>query len=275
MQIKLITLLLFYLLALPSWSAFGVKVLPEGQSTVEITTHAQNSDTSEVRLLLWNIYKEGKKGFKNDLKRLLDDLKPNTLVLQEAYSSTDITQRKTNLCLIGSDCVFSSAFNYDDYYYGVLTSSLYPIVQAQTFHSDMTEPLLGTPKTSLVTELETSLGPTLLINTHGINFVSLIAYDLQLRELVKVAKSWTGPIIWAGDFNSWNPARMNLLERATQDLKLTQVNFPENHLIKGFLGFKLDHIFQRGFDVQEAKVIETKGSDHNALFLSLSPALNP
>ena len=270
MQIKLTTLLFFYLLALPSWSAFGFNVLPEDQSTLTLQETAIETPSSEVRLLLWNVYKEGKKHFKREYSKLLSDLKPNTLVFQESYSPTESDESQTKLCLVQSDCYFSSAFSYDGFHYGVMTSSQFPLQNPQTLHSDKTEPILGTPKTSLMVEVSTNDGPILLINTHGINFVSLIAYDIQLKEIVEKAKHWQGPIIWAGDFNSWNPGRMDLLAFATKQLKLKKVEFKKKHLIKGFMGFKLDHTYSRGLKINEAIVIKTKGSDHNALFLSLT-----
>lgn len=271
MQIKLLTLLFFSTLALPTWSAFGVDILPEEQATLTLMEEAQAPEKNEVRLLLWNVYKEGKKTFKSEFDKLKRQNKPNTLLFQEAYQSTEIEKRETNLCLVSSDCYFSSAFSYDNYHYGVLTSSQFPIYRPQTLHSNMTEPILGSPKTSLMVEIETAQDSILVINTHGINFVSLIAYDVQLQEIVAKAKNWRGPIVWAGDFNSWNPGRMSLLKRATQSLGLTKVEFKNSDLIKGFLGYKLDHTFSRGLSVSEATVIETKGSDHNALFMSLKP----
>jgi endonuclease/exonuclease/phosphatase (EEP) superfamily protein YafD len=270
MQIKITTLLFFYLLALPTWSAFGFDVLPEEQATLVLQESAIESNETEVRLLLWNVYKEGKKTFKRDYSSLLEELDPNILVFQESYIPTETDGSETKTCLVNSDCYFSSAFSYDGFHYGVMTSSQFPLQNAQTLHSDKTEPVLGTPKTSLMVEVNTLDGPILVINTHGINFVSLFAYAIQLKEIVEKAKNWQGPIIWAGDFNSWNPGRMDLLAQATKQLKLKKVEFKKKHLIKGFMGFKLDHTYSRGLNVSEAIVIKTKGSDHNALFLTLT-----
>lgn len=230
-------------------------------ATEGLSNEASPRESSDLKVLVWNVYKFGKDRIPFDYKDLVTRWEPNILMIQES-----VVPKGESYCLLSSDCYFSTAFHKNDIHYGVMTSSHYPITESYTLHSDLTEPILNTPKASLVTSVETNKGQVLVINTHGINFVSLMAYDIQLREVVERAKDWQGPIIWAGDFNSWNPGRQNLLAQATQALGLKDVLWMNDYLIKRFMGFKLDHVFHRGLKVTKAQVFKTKGSDHNALY---------
>lgn len=255
-------LTLFLLLALrPSWGAFGFSVPSENLATTTLSNEAVQVESNELKVLVWNVYKFGKDRLPLDYKNIITRWEPNLLMIQES-----VAPKGESYCLLTSDCYFSSAFHKNDIHYGVMTSSRFPVSESYTLHSDLTEPFLNTPKASLVTTLETEQGQVLVINTHGINFVSLMAYDIQLREVVEKAKDWQGPIIWAGDFNSWNPGRQHLLAQATQALGLKDVLWMNDGLIKRFMGFKLDHVFHRGLSIKRAQVFRTKGSDHNALY---------
>ncbi|MCF8058744.1 MAG: endonuclease/exonuclease/phosphatase family protein [Bacteriovoracaceae bacterium] len=243
-----------------TWGGLGYLVKEEGHATITLMQEASTSDKEELSLLVWNIYKEGKRNFKKSLEHLIDTTKPDILMLQEAIYPTD-------LCLKESDCYFSSAFYKKEKHFGVLTSSRYPLETANTIHSDLMEPLLKIPKSSLANVLNTPKGPLLIINTHGINFVGLHAYQTQMKEITEFIQDWNGAVIWAGDFNTWNPGRNAILEDSTKKLSIKKVLLTNIQHIKRFLGHSLDHIFVRGLEVKEAKVIVTKGSDHNPLFL--------
>lgn len=259
MPIRTTLLLLTLILTRPSWGAFGFVVPSEENATTPLTSEAAITE-APLKVLVWNVYKFGREAIKKDFKDLISRWEPSLLLLQESYVPDGEVY-----CLLKSDCHFSTAFIKDKYQYGVMTSSQFPVMEATTLHSDLNEPILDTPKTSLVSIVEDTR-PVMVINTHGINFVSLMAYDIQLREVVEKAKEWDGPLIWAGDFNSWNPGRQSILARATQALGLKEVDWMNDHLIKRFFGYKLDHVFYKGLSIKRAQVFETKGSDHNALY---------
>lgn len=247
------------------WGGFGFFVEDEPLATLSIKEESILTNKKEVKLLIWNIYKEGKRNFKESYKLFLEDSKPDILVLQEAVYPSG-----KDLCLTASDCYFSSAFYKGVKHFGVLTSSRFPVLEAKTLHSNKREPFLNTPKTSLVTIVETPSGSLLVINTHGINFVGLSAYEIQMQEIVDYAKSWDGPVIWAGDFNSWNSGRSKILEKATKDLRLKKIDLENDHLVKRFMGYSLDHVFTKDLDIVEARVVDTKASDHNPLILKIN-----
>ncbi len=261
MLIRALLLSILFILLRPSWGAFGFEVPTEPFATSRLAKEASSQEETTIKAIIWNTYKFSNDSIKSDYQKLILNQKPNLLILQES-----VIPSGESYCLIESDCYFSTAFHRGETHYGVMTSSLFPMQENNTLHSDLTEPILGTPKTSLVSILNLGNEDLLVINTHGINFVSLMAYDTQLREIVEKAKKWTGALIWAGDFNSWNPGRAHLLAQATQALGLKEVQWEDDHLIKRFLGYKLDHVFYKGIDIKKAQVLKTKGSDHNALY---------
>ena len=77
-----------------------------------------------------------------------------------------------------------------------------------------------------------------------------------------------GPIILAGDFNTWNGGRLALIDELTQQAGLQEVQFNPDQRMR-FLDNPLDHIFVRGFKINRALTMETDASDHNPLWVEL------
>ena len=83
---------------------------------------------------------------------------------------------------------------------------------------------------------------------------------MELRE-------YEGAIIIAGDFNSWNKKRVDILNWFCRELKLSKTIIENSDKIKSFLKYDLDHIFYRGLSLDFATVLEcNKLSDHNPLY---------
>ncbi|MGD1917395.1 MAG: hypothetical protein ACFCAD_00045 [Pleurocapsa sp.] len=82
-------------------------------------------------------------------------------------------------------------------------------------------------------------------------------------------------MILAGDFNTWNKSRWQILSQMSARLNLTPVSFTaeDTKKIKNFLfSPPLDYIFHRGFTQKQttAKLIDNiSSSDHNPLFVEL------
>ena len=263
---KTLILITFFTLSLRAFGAFGYTTVAEEDALLTLRQQARETSQESQTILLWNVYKESKDNFKSELKKIQDKYQPSITLFQEAIFKSE--EKAT--CLISSDCFFSQAFTVKNEGFGVLTASQYQIIHAEAIHSDSVEPILYTPKTSLLTILEINNQEVMVINTHGINFVTLFAYQQQLQEVVEKTKDFRGPILWAGDFNSWNPGRYDLLEKATQQLNLKEVQIKNAHLVKSFVSFKLDRVFTRGLKLQKAEAIKTKGSDHNPIVLEVS-----
>ena len=105
----------------------------------------------------------------------------------------------------------------------------------------------------------------LIINLHMVNFT--IGSD-AVRRQVKAARekinSHQGPVIVAGDFNTWNAERESVVREEMIDLGLRPVSFSPDNRVE-FLGRVVDGIYYKGLEVTNAKTYRVKTSDHNPL----------
>src|SRR5699024_8516428 len=125
------------------------------------------------------------------------------------------------------------------------------------------EPLIRFYKSALITVYPLKSGQQLMVaNIHAINFsFGIVRYQQQLNEIIEHIRSHNGPVIMAGDFNSWSKRRMDALEEITSQTRLTAVPFQLDFRKKVF-GKPLDFIFYRDLLVTEAKILTTDSSDH-------------
>ena len=119
-------------------------------------------------------------------------------------------------------------------------------------------------------EISGSSQTLLTANIHAINFVSAKKYEHMLSEVEAVLKRHVGPVILAGDFNSWSNKRVRALHKMTERLELNQLSFKDDSRTR-WMGKVVDWIFVRGLKVNNMLVhAEIKSSDHNALTAELS-----
>lgn len=136
------------------------------------------------------------------------------------------------------------------------------------------EPAAKTPKASLITEyaLAQSEQTLWVINVHGINFVSIDKFTAQLQQLEQKLPQHSGPLIMAGDFNTWNQTRFTILSQMAQRLQLQQLHFTlqDQAYIRHFLlSPPLDHIFYRGVYPHHSQVLRNIfSSDHKPMFVA-------
>ena len=122
-----------------------------------------------------------------------------------------------------------------------------------------------TPKLTLFMEFDFGGKRALMVCTHMLNFVTLGAFTDSLYEISQKIAQFKGPVILAGDFNTWNFKRYTVMKAILRDLKLEQVDLDNDGRI-----LKLDHVFVRGFDVLKAQVHHTViSSDHFPIELRL------
>ena len=110
----------------------------------------------------------------------------------------------------------------------------------------------------------------LAINVHAVNFeLGLDSFSAQFRALGAVLDLHRGPVILAGDLNTWNGGRQALVERFTREHGLASVAFQPDLRTRAF-GRALDHIYVRGLASTGARVIPVSSSDHNPLRVRLA-----
>ncbi|HEY9623190.1 MAG TPA: endonuclease/exonuclease/phosphatase family protein [Crinalium sp.] len=235
-----------------------------------------NSDS--IKVLNWNIAKKNyEKNWTKDFTEIINQHHPDIIFLQEVRMDTRVEQA------IGlAEMSWSFAPNFMDThhntYFGLLTAAKTTSINSQALLTQHYEPFLRTPKVSLITEYFISGLPEklLAVNSHLINFVDLNKFKTQLHELEYVLSKHRGPIIFSGDFNTWNSARAMLLSSVIARLGLTTVSFSasDSRNIKRFLlSPPLDHIFYRGLNQtkRNTKVLDhISSSDHKPLITEFS-----
>ena len=130
------------------------------------------------------------------------------------------------------------------------------------------EPIVSTPKVTLITSypIRFSRKNLTLVNIHGINFVSVAMFREELHRIYLQIKDIPSPLVFAGDFNTWNLDRMSLLNQYMKKLKLSGASFiPDNRTT--FNGYPLDHFFHSAdIKVKSARADGYYfGSDHKPL----------
>jgi len=231
-----------------------------------------------IKVLNWNIAKNNfdKTWFK-DFFRILRQYQPDLIFFQEVRMGVGVEQ------IIGFNHLsWAYAPNFIDAhhqtYCGILTAANISHITKKAIVTKHHEPLVNTPKVSLITEypLSNQRKTLLTINSHLINFVDLHKFKTQLQEIELALSTHHGPIIFSGDFNTWNRQRAILLDKAVTKLGLKPVEFAphESKKIKRFLlSPPLDYIFYRGLTAKpdSAKVLdEINSSDHKPLLAEFS-----
>jgi endonuclease/exonuclease/phosphatase (EEP) superfamily protein YafD len=143
-----------------------------------------------------------------------------------------------------------------------------------SLHCNMTawEPLLGTPKATSITEypLRDREERLLAINLHAVNFtLGLENFRQQFSALADLLKRHRGPVIVAGDLNTWSEKRQALVDNFMLEHGLGAINFEPDLRTTAF-GRALDHIYIRGLEATFAQVIPVSSSDHNPLRVRLA-----
>ena len=133
------------------------------------------------------------------------------------------------------------------------------------------EPLLGIPKSALITYFRVIGRDAMLAvaNLHAINFApGSMGYHAQLEALGDALATHSGPLVIAGDFNTWNEARDGEVRALVARLSLTPVAFPVDAR-RRFFGRIFDWVYVRGAEVYDATAWEVTSSDHNPLLVTL------
>jgi len=214
-------------------------------------------------ILTWNVYKQNKKhlSFQQYLHQLHQKKGIDLCLMQEAAFSD---QERFTL----EHCAYDAAANLEvkGSFYGVLTASLVESKNAEAYLSEGRESLWGPHKSLLVSTYPLQNGFELLIlNVHALNFRENRRYARELEHFLLKIKTHSGPVIVAGDFNTWNKARMMKLHELRDRLGLKMVPY-ESDKIKSFMGHHLDFVFYKDLKLLDYEVIEEDLiSDHNPL----------
>ncbi len=229
-----------------------------------VSTGGAGLDPAAIRLLTWNVHKQADAGWDRDLARFA--AASDVVLLQEATLTTAL---RPVLDANGLAWVMASSFIYEDADFGVLTAARAKPLASCALRA--IEPLIGIPKSGLVSwfPLAGRRDTLAVVNVHSINFaLALTAYDAQLIGLVATLAAHVGPIVFAGDFNTWSDGRVAALRTAVAPLELTEVRFADDRRAT-FLGHAVDHVLVRGLTVVDATAVAVTSSDHNPVRVTL------
>jgi endonuclease/exonuclease/phosphatase (EEP) superfamily protein YafD len=246
-----------------------VQTLACGRNVAAATRNRDNSsdeglNPSHVRIVTWNIHKQGDRGWQNDLRAFAHD--SDVLLLQETVLDGPLQQMIADA---GMRWVMASSFIYANIDTGVLTASRVAPLASCT--QRIVEPLLRLPKSAVISwfPLQGETTTLAVVNVHAINFsLSLGAYRAQFDAIADALAQHAGPIIFAGDLNTWTTERVAVVDDAARRLGCTEIAFTDDRR-RLFLGHQLDHIYTRGLHVVASSAIAVTSSDHNPVMATL------
>lgn len=244
---------------------------------------ARELDPSEpLRVVSWNVHKGLDAGLVGDLGLIARDRAPHVLALQEARPDLALPP--------GYSGHHAASFRRSlrrDATEGVTTAATVETAWAHRVRSAERELFFFTPKAALISTYRVRGGPELvLINVHGLNFdPSGRQLARQMDDLRHAVAHVDGPLVIAGDFNTWNEARLQAVHDVAIDLGLAEIapdvpggrtgSFGKGGRIERWIGLDrrlhLDRIYARGLTpIRSAWLEECQGSDHVALFAELA-----
>ncbi|AZZ35317.1 hypothetical protein CIK05_00365 [Bdellovibrio sp. qaytius] len=224
----------------PSLVRFSKNIVPLTNSTIEVLT--------------WNVLKFKRENSFSDFTNLAN--KADIAFVQEAVHSNDLQNQTAQN--IPMDWTFFKSFCREYGASGVQIGSRFPQLETEAVLAPALEPVVNTPKVTGFATIEISGHKVLLISIHGLNANKGLDFEKHIDQVVGVASKFEGPIIWAGDFNTWNPLRIAYLKSKGESIGMTLL-VPETDSRK----LKLDHILVRGFKMKSVQVLDTYvSSDH-------------
>lgn len=257
-------LLLFLLIFISqSFLSFDTYKDKDIQSTLGIAK--EQIVEKNLKILIWNIYKGQRDNF---LPVFIQEApKFDLIVLQEI--DENIFKSKIIPKLDGFQATLSRSFKIANSATGIAILSRFKYLDFQSIQSLDTEPIVNTPKMIQVNYFEVKNNKALMvIDIHALNFVGIKKFKSQFKSLKKFLNKHQGPILFAGDFNTWSKERLEYVDKFTKKYQLSPIKFENEKDIprKSFLGSALDHAYIRGLKVIRARVRNMQSaSDHQAL----------
>lgn len=255
----------FFLL---SSNLFAGYIIPQDKDV--LLTINESSSHKEVprhlSILVWNIYKGQLKGLYGDLDR--ESKRHDILILQEGHLTSKQLEFFSGW---NHHTTMATAWIKNGVRSGVVTSSSYLPVKTSWQRSVFREPIIRTPKMTQFTEyaIENSSKTLLVVNIHAINFVTTGKLGNMLVKAFEKIKNHQGPVIFAGDFNTWKRTKIRLLERLMKKHGFKEPKYKNDTRTRKF-GWALDYFWYRDLEVVEAKVLtDIITSDHKAISVEL------
>lgn len=251
-----IKILILHFLAFSALASESVLCKKAVVNQISFSNILRMRNSSEISLITWNAHKLADEKFMPDLIHLSQEA--DIILIQEAMHNSELQNTLVNK--------FDFSFSFNKSFCtshkqatGVMSASRYLLQSNSTLASPDLEPITNTPKVSGYSAIKIpEIGIIHVINTHGLNFNLGSKFDRQINKLAEFIEKLQGPVIWAGDFNTWSARRQKHLDKKTKELGLAHL-IPENDNRNQ----KLDHVYIRGLEVIDIQILENiKSSDH-------------
>ena len=239
--------------------------------------HQQPALGPTIRCLVWNILKARRRAWAHDFTDLIHDR--DLVMLQEAVINAPTDSLFTDSRRFEWVMARSYRHRNTEVENGVKTGCVASAVERHFYLSPHSEPVVNTQKLLLVTKypLVDEDESLLVLNMHAINFVSVRKYVEQLDQLSDVLSQYNGPIILAGDFNTWNPQRLGHFLDISESAGLIEAVMERKGRLAHF-NQHLDHVFYRGLELRViSSLAHFQSSDHSpitATFHRVNPGRN-
>lgn len=244
-------------------SAQPSSLTPQNQYCFAVNSPLQFIRQNRFKFVVWNIHKGLDKGWQQSLQQFAQEA--DFLLLQEVASTQQLAQEIPQF----STALYVTSFSYLGRKSGV--SILAKTMPQRICGGAEKEPWILIPKVGNAMTFPLQNGQSLLVvNLHLVNFeFHPTSYRNQLENMMRLIAQHQGPIILAGDFNSWNQPRLNLVRRFAKQYQLNEVNYHPDERLR-FLTNPLDHVFVRGLNVITSTTVKTSSSDHNPIFVEVA-----
>lgn len=221
-----------------------------------------------LRLTVWNIFKgSGGEHFYNDLRLLC--FQSDLVLLQEALLSQRSMKELSPEGFLGvHGASYERADRLRD---GVMTlARMKHDCDPLRIICKYPEPILRTPKAALVTQykLSGSAHPLIVVNLHATLIRTIRRAEEELEHLIERLPFHQGPLIFAGDFNTFTPRYFLAVAKKLEKLGLHYVSIPNDprrpmdHL---------DQLFVRDIKVHSIHVdTRIRSSDHFPIRATIS-----
>ncbi len=224
-------------------------------------------------VLVWNIYKAKKSRWAADFVKLIRG--KDLVLLQEAFLRPAMLDVLEQLSHMRWDLAAGFTRRYHAVDVGVMTGCRASPLHLFFLRSPFPEPLVRLPKMAIGTSyrLDGNGQELLVLNVHAINFVRINRFKRQMRQLENVMAEYEGPVLLAGDFNTWLARRSDFLKDMTRNLHMDLVTFSPDRRSRYF-GRALDHVFVRDLKILSASCkYEIRSSDHQPIELVLETVM--
>ncbi len=228
---------------------------------------SQELDPNEIEVMIWNQYKGKERSYRREYERLSHG--KDVLILQEALINKKMSQLYSSQRDIHT--IFAASFIYrlSRKATGVASAARVKASSYLAQRSRAVEMVGSTPKMILFATypLKGRSDELMTVNIHALNSVTWQTLAVQILDALKIVKSHHGPVIFAGDFNTWSKKKIEYVFYVMKKAGLEEVNFTHAERKMKVFGRELDHAFTRGLKISNAIVEKTDGADHQPLLL--------